>query len=171
MKYKIAVIEEIHKDGLELLDKNPNYEYELITDVSESNLIKKLPNFDACTLRVSKLDEKILKHCTKLKAISRHGVGFDNVDLNYIKKNNISLLITATANAVAVAEHVITMFLSLSKSILRYDEEVRKGNFKLNANSIQTFELLNKNILIAGFGRIGKKINKSTGFRYKSLCL
>ena len=39
-----------------------------------------------------------------------------------------------------------------------YDEEVRKGNFKLNADKIQTFELLNKNILIAGFGRIGKKL-------------
>ena len=158
MIYKIAVIEEIHKDGLDLLDKNPNYEYELITDVSETNLINKLPDFDACTLRVSKLDEKILKHCSKLKAISRHGVGFDNVDLNYIKKNNISLLITATANAVAVAEHVISMFLSLSKSISKYDEEVRKGNFKLNADKIQTFELLNKNILIVGFGRIGKKL-------------
>ena len=158
MKYKIAVIEEIHKDGLNLLDKHPDFEYELITDVSESNLIKKLPNFDACTLRVSKLDEKILKHCNKLKAISRHGVGFDNVDLDYIKKNNISLLVTATANAVAVAEHVISMFLSISKSISKYDEEVRKGNFKLNADKIQTFELLNKNILIAGFGRIGKKL-------------
>ena len=158
MKYKIAVIEEIHKDGLELFENHPDYEYELITDISETNLINKLPNFDACTLRVSKLDEKILKHCTKLKAISRHGVGFDNVDLNYIKKKNISLLITATANAVAVAEHVISMFLSLSKSISKYDAEVRKGNFKLNADKIQTFELLNKNILIAGFGRIGKKL-------------
>ena len=39
MTYKIAIIEEIHKDGIELLNKNPNYEYELITDVSERNLI------------------------------------------------------------------------------------------------------------------------------------
>ena len=61
MKYKIAIIEEIHKDGVELLDKHPNFEYELISDVSEKNIIEKLPNFDACTLRVSKLDEKILK--------------------------------------------------------------------------------------------------------------
>ena len=158
MKYKIAVIEEIHKDGLELLEKHPDYDYELITDISETNLIDKLPNFDACTLRVSKLDEKILKHCKKLKAISRHGVGFDNVDLNYIKNNNISLLITATANAVAVAEHVLAMFLALSKSIINYDIEVRKGNFKSNAKNIQTYELLNKNILVAGFGRIGKKL-------------
>jgi len=168
MKYKIAVIEEIHKDGLELLEKHPNYDYELITDISETNLIDKLPNFDACTLRVSKLDEKILKHCKKLKAISRHGVGFDNVDLNYIKNNNISLLITATANAVAVAEHVLAMFLALSKSIINYDIEVRKGNFKSNAKNIQTYELLNKNILVAGFGRIGKKlINRCLAFDAK----
>ena len=104
---KIAVIEQIHKDGLDLLEKNSEYEYELITDVSEENLIKKLPEFDGCTLRVSKLNENILKHCPNLKVISRHGVGYDNVDLPYIKKKNISLLITATANAVAVAEHVI----------------------------------------------------------------
>ena len=158
MKYKIAVIEEIHKDGLELLEKHPDFEYELITDISETNLINKLPNFDACTLRVSKLDEKILKHCKKLKAISRHGVGIDNVDLEYIKKHNISLLVTATANAVAVAEHVISMFLSLSKAIINYDAEVRKNNFKSNSKNITTFELLNKKILIAGFGRIGKKL-------------
>jgi D-3-phosphoglycerate dehydrogenase len=155
---KIAVIEEIHKDGLELLKNNPNYELELISDVTEENLIKKLPNFDACTLRVTRLDENILKHCPNLKVISRHGVGIDNVDLKYIKKKNISLLITATANAVAVAEHVLSMFLSLSKSVISYDNEVREGNFKKNANKIKTFELLNKNILIAGFGRIGKKL-------------
>ena len=160
MKYKIAVIEEIHKDGLELLKNHSDFEYELITNVSQENLVKKLPEFDACTLRVSKLDESILKHCKKLKAISRHGVGFDNVDLEYIKKNDITLLVTATANAVAVAEHVLSMFLSLSKSIIEYDKDVRKGNFKSNAKKITTFELLNKNILIAGFGRIGKKLIK-----------
>ena len=156
--YKVAIIEKIHEDGINLLENHPKFDYEIIEDTSEQNLIEKLPKFDACTLRVSKLDEKILKHCKKIKVISRHGVGYDNVDLNYIKKNNISLLITATANAVAVAEHVITMFLTLSKNVETYDKEVRAGNFKSNASKIKTFELLNKNILIAGFGRIGRKL-------------
>ncbi len=165
---KIAVIENIHNDGLELLKKTQGYEYELITDVSEENLIKKLPEFDACTLRVSKLNENILKHCSNLKVISRHGVGYDNVDLDYIKKNNISLLITATANAVAVAEHVFYMMMSISKSINLYDNEVRSGNFKKNASSIETFELCNKEILILGFGRIGKTlIKRCLGFDMK----
>ena len=156
--YKIAIIENIHSDGIDLLKKHPNFEYELIEDVSEKNLIEKLPKFDACTLRISKLDEKILKHCTKLKAVSRHGVGYDNVDIKFLKERKISLLVTATANAVAVAEHVIAMFLSLSKSVSTYDKEVRNGDFKKNANKIKTLELLNKNILIVGFGRIGKKL-------------
>ena len=165
---KIAVIEQIHKDGLEILEKNSNYSYQLITDVSENNLIKKLPEFDGCTLRVSKLNENILKHCPNLKVISRHGVGYDNVDLPYIKKNNISLLITATANAVAVAEHVVYMMLTISKSINRYDNEVRLGNFKKNASNIETLELFNKEILIVGFGRIGKSlIKRCLGFDMK----
>ena len=128
--YKIAIIEEIHQDGLDLLKKKSNYNYEIIKDVSEKNLIKNLPKFDACTLRVSKLNETILSKCNKLKVISRHGVGYDNVDLKYIKNNNITLLITATANAVAVAEHVIYMMLSISKGLGKYDKEVRDGNFK-----------------------------------------
>ena len=166
--YKIAIIEKIHEDGLKLLDLNTNYEYEIITDVSEENLIKKLPAFDACTLRVSKLNENILKHCPKLKVISRHGVGYDNVDLNYIKRKKITLLITATANAIAVAEHVIYMMLSISKSINQYDSEVRSGNFKKNSSNIETFELFNKEILILGFGRIGKSlIKRCLGFDMK----
>ena len=48
----------------------------------------------------------------------------------------------------------------MSKSIIEYDNEVRVGNFKENANQIRTFELFEKNILIAGFGRIGKKLIK-----------
>ena len=73
-------------------------------------------------------------------------MGYDNVDIDYIKKNNISLLITATANAVAVAEHVIYMMMSISKSINQYDNEVRSGNFKKNASNIETVELFNKEI-------------------------
>ena len=41
--YKIAIIENIHQDGIDLLKKNPNFEYELIEDVSEKNLLEKLP--------------------------------------------------------------------------------------------------------------------------------
>ena len=166
--FKIGIIEKIHEDGIKLLEKHPNFEFELIENISKENLIKKLPNFDGVTLRVAELGSEILEHCKKLKVISRHGVGYDNLDTKYLKKNNITLLITATANAVSVAEHVMYMMLSLSKGITDYDKAVRSGNFKKNVNKIETHELLNKEILIAGFGRIGKNlIKRCLGFEMK----
>ncbi len=158
--YKIGIIEKIHESGIELLKNTKNFEYEIIEDVSQDNLIKVLPKFDGVTLRVAKLNSAILKNCKKLKVISRHGVGYDNVDLKYLKKNKIKLLITATANAVSVAEHVMYMLLSLSKGITKYDQMVRSGEFRKAVSKIETFELLNKEILILGFGRIGKILTK-----------
>tara|TARA_Y100000590_G_scaffold446400_1_gene580073 strand:- start:424 stop:1377 length:954 start_codon:yes stop_codon:yes gene_type:complete len=166
--FKIGIIEKIHEDGIKLLEKHPDFEFEIIENVSKENLIKILPKFDGITLQVVKLDKEILKNCKKLKVISRHGVGIDNVDFNYLKEKKISLLITATANAVAVAEHVMYMMLSLSKGITSYDTIVRSGDFKKKANDVHTYELFNKEILIAGFGRIGKKlIKRCMGFDMK----
>ena len=166
--FKIAIVEKIDEAGLKILEKHNNFEYEIIENVSKNNLIKELPKYDALTLRVAKLDSEILKHCKKLKVISRHGVGYDNVDLNFLKQNNINLLITATANAVAVAEHAMYMILSLSKGVTYYDKAVRSGDFKKNVSKIETFELFKKEILIAGFGRIGKNlIKRCLGFEMK----
>ena len=78
------------------------------------------------------------------------------------------MLITANANAVAVAEHAMYMILSLSKGIMAYDKAVRSGEFKKNVSKIETYELFNKEILIAGFGRIGKNlIKRCKGFEMK----
>ena len=52
------------------------------------------------------------------------------------------------------------MILSLSKGITQYDQMVRSGQFRNVANKLLTFELFNKEILIMGFGRIGKILTK-----------
>ena len=85
---KIAIVDKIHSDGIKLLEDNPKFQYEIIEDLSKKNLILKLPAFDGITLRRGKVDAEILEKCKKLKVISRHGVGFDNVDIKFLKKNN-----------------------------------------------------------------------------------
>ena len=166
--YKIGIIQNIHEEGIKIFKENKNFEYEIIDDLSEENLLKKIPLCDGITLRTAKITYNILSKAKKLKVISRHGVGYDNVDISLLKKNNISLLITASANAVAVSEHVFYMMLTISKNFLNLDNEVRVGNFKNNMNKFETFELNNKEILIAGFGRIGKNlIKKCIGFEMK----
>ena len=51
----------------------------------------------------------------RLKVVSRHGVGYDNVDLDVLNRRGIPLALTADANATSVAEHVLFMMLHLAK--------------------------------------------------------
>jgi D-3-phosphoglycerate dehydrogenase len=166
--YRIGILQKIHEEGIKIFENNKNFEFEVIDDLSNSNLLDKINSFDGITLRTTKLTNDILSKASKLKVISRHGVGYDNVDTNFLKQKNISLFITATANAQAVTEHVFYMMLAISKNFLNLDNEVRAGNFKNNIDKFETYELNNKEILIAGFGRIGKNlIKKCIGFDMK----
>ena len=112
---KIAVMGSIHNDGWDLLRKE-NFECFEITNFDEQNLAKVLEDVDAILLRTSNLNSNILSKCRNLKIISRHGVGYDNVDIDYLNKHHIALAITSTSNAVSVAEHVLTCFLYLTKN-------------------------------------------------------
>ena len=167
---KIAIVDKIHSDGIKLLEDNPKFQYEIIEDLSKKNLISKLPSFDGITLRRGKIDAEILERCKNLKVISRHGVGYDNVDTKFLKKNNITLLVTATTTAISPAEYIMFMILNISKGIDLYDKAVRSGNFDsiMHMKNNNNFELANKKILIVGFGRIGKKlIKRCIGFEMK----
>lgn len=147
----------IHEDGWKNL-KQPNYDIFEIKNFTKENLIKELKDVDAVALRTAKLNEDILAYCPKIKIISRHGVGYDNVDLSYLNKKQLALAVTGTSNAVSVAEHVMTMFLYLSKKINLSDSLVRSNKFT-DKNSIGNFfEIYQKNVLILGFGRIGKAV-------------
>ncbi len=165
---KILIIQPIHEAGIELLKKNPDYEFEVVENIDPEFLKSKIKNFDGVSIRTAKLPGNVIESASNLKIISRHGVGYDNIDLEVSKKKNLTLAITATANAIAVAEHVMFMLLNISKRKNMYDDTVKQGKFNDRNKLPKTVELWNKNILIAGFGRIGKAlIKRCLGFEMK----
>ena len=167
-KKKILIIQPIHADGIKLLEENSDYEFEIVENTEKEFLKSKIKDCDGISIRTAKLPGEVIEGSTKLKIISRHGVGYDNIDLESAKKNNITIAITATANAVAVAEHVMFMLLNISKKGNMYDETVKSGKFNDRNKLPKTLELWNKNMLIAGFGRIGQAlIKRCHGFEMK----
>ena len=159
-KKKILIIQNVHEAGLKLLKNNSNYEFEIIKNLDLKILKKKIANCDGLAIKTSKLPYEVIKAAKNLKIISRYGVGYDNIDLKAAKENNITIAITANANAVTVAEHVFFMLLSIIKRKNMLDNAVRTGKFKDKNKLPSTMELWKKNILIAGFGRIGKSLIK-----------
>ena len=158
-KKKILVIQNIHQEGIKLLEDNSSYEFEIFDEINE-DLKHKIVDCDAISIRTAKLPNEIISSAKKLQVISRHGVGYDNIDLKSTKEIGATLTITATANAVAVAEHVMFMLLNISKRKDMYDQSVKLGKFNDRNKLPKTIELWGKNILIAGFGRIGQALIK-----------
>ncbi len=164
-KKKILIIQPIHEAGIKLLTDNSNYEYEILENLEDQDIKSKISNCDAISIRTAKLSGELINCSKNLKIISRHGVGYDNIDLTASKEKNITLAITATANAIAVAEHVLFMLLNIAKRKSMYDDSVKSGNFSNRNKLPKTIEIWNKNILIAGFGRIGQcLIKRCKGF-------
>lgn len=154
---KVAIIGPLHENGWGVFKKR-NFDVFEITDLSKDNLIKELSNVEGIALRTAALNRDIMSKCSNLKIVARHGVGYDNVDLEYLNEKNLALAVTGTANAVSVAEHVMTMFLCIIKQINKSDRLTKKGDFNKKISLPNFFELYKKNILILGFGRIGQAL-------------
>ena len=156
---KVAVLGKVDQKGLSFLKEN-EFKVIEIESFEIQNLKEQLKDVDGILLRTTRLDKEILEHCDNLKIISRHGVGYDNVDLDFLNENKIALCITSTSNAVSVAEHVLSFFIYLTKNLSLSDSLVKEGNFEKRSQLPNFFELYKKKVLIIGFGRIGKEVAK-----------
>ncbi len=156
---KVAVLGKVDQKGLSFLKEN-EFKVIEIESFEIQNLKEQLKDVDGILLRTTRLDKEILQHCDNLKIISRHGVGYDNVDLDFLNENKIALCITSTSNAVSVAEHVLSFFIYLTKKLSLSDSLVKEGNFEKRSELPNFFELYKKKVLIIGFGRIGKEVAK-----------
>jgi len=156
---KIAILGSMHSDGYKIFEA-AGFDFFEVKDFKTEILTKSIEHVDGIAIRTVKLNADILKKCKNLKIVARHGVGYDNIDINFLNEKKIPLAITGTANAISVAEHVMTMFLYLSKRINIAHKLVKNNDFDKRNSLPDFFEIFEKNILILGFGRIGKIVAK-----------
>ena len=98
-----------------------------LTEIELSDLIEE---FDILVAGTEPITKKVLQKATRLKLISRVGIGVDNVDLNEAKKRNILVAYTPDAPAPAVAELTIGLMLSLLRSIHISNHLMHNGEWK-----------------------------------------
>ena len=103
---------------------------------------------------IEELTEPVLAKLTKLKVISKYGVGLNNLDLKLLKKRNIRLGFTPGVNKQSVAELTLTLILIGLKKIQDNNIDIMNGNWSQEKGS----ELYGKNIGLLGFGNIGQKL-------------
>jgi D-3-phosphoglycerate dehydrogenase len=153
----ILVLGRIHDAGLDLLRARPDVTFDLVPNPTEPEIIARAPAADAIIVRTTKLGAAALDAAPRLKIVSRHGVGYDNVDMATLDRRGIPLTLVGNVNALAVAEHTLFMMLALAKRAVEYDRATREGRWTLR-DSFGATELHGKTLLLLGFGRIGREV-------------
>ncbi len=114
------------------------------------------------------VDRNLLDAAVHLEFVGRMGSGMEIVDRVYAAKKNVAVLSSPEGNNNAVAEHALGMLLALSNNLLRADRELRRLEWRREAN--RGIELRGQTIGIVGFGYTGSQLaRKLAGFEMRVL--
>ncbi|ROR15219.1 hydroxyacid dehydrogenase [Erwinia sp. JUb26] len=153
----VLIAGSIHQAGLTILQNAPGFTYELVKEVSTASYAPLIEHADALLLRTQPLTATEIAQAPRLKVVSRHGVGYDAVDVAALNQRGIPLTIVGDVNSLSVAEHTFALLMAVAKQVRVYDENLRSGNWNCR-NSFSAMELSGRTLFVLGFGRIGREV-------------
>ncbi|MHC0612591.1 hydroxyacid dehydrogenase [Komagataeibacter oboediens] len=163
----ILVAGRLHSAGLALLDHAPGVTYDYVEEISEDSYAPLVSRADALILRTQPLSAATVEKASRLRVVSRHGVGYDGIDLPALDRRGITLCVVGNVNAVSVAEHAVTLILACAKHLLQADRSVRQGQWEWR-NRLMAGEVGGRRLLILGYGRTGRHLaTMAAGFGMK----
>lgn len=129
--------------------------------LTENQLAEMVTDFDVIVAGTEPITAKVMAQASRLKLISRVGIGLDSVDLAAAKRREIKVSYTPDAPAPAVAELTLGMMLTLLRSVHVSNAEMHEGKWQ----RIFGRRLAEVTIGVIGVGRIGSRVlRRITGF-------
>ena len=108
------------------------------------------------------LNSETLRMAKKLKYIGLFATGYNNIDIEYCRKNGITVCNAGSYSTNAVAQQTFALILEHYNKVAKYDQYVKDGKWK-RSPTFSPFvyplnELSGKTIGIVGLGTIGKEV-------------
>lgn len=92
-----------------------------------------------------------------LKVVSRYGVGVDNIDVAFATEKGIPVAYVPDYCMVDVAEHAVSLLLTLARKVALYDRLIRKGTWDIQAGP-PLRRLSEQTLGLVGFGRNARQV-------------
>jgi len=166
-KKRVLVVQELHTAGMAMLEARDDVEIVVVNSLDEDVIAEAAKDVHGMTVRGARITKRIMDAAPDLMVVSRHGVGYDAVDLETLNARGIPLCIAIHSNMISVAEQAMAFLLALAKEVSFYDPITRKNDWA-ERYPVRGVDLEGKNLLIVGFGRIGSKVAKrANGFDMK----
>ncbi len=153
---KVVLAEKVSPATLAVFAAEPGWEVKT-HDQLPDGLPAALAEADALVVRSAvQVGDELMAHAPKLRVIGRAGVGVDNIDAEAATRRGIVVMNTPGANAVAVAELVVCLMVSLARKVAVANATMHAG--KWDKKNLQGTELRAKTLGILGLGRVGLEV-------------
>ncbi|GAI20450.1 unnamed protein product, partial [marine sediment metagenome] len=123
----------------------------------EEDFLDYIVDKDGIIVSMDEVSKRVLDLADKLKIISIHGAGYDNIDVDYATKKGIFVTNVPESknSAAAVADITFALILSLARNLPYANSIVKSGNWK----RIVGYNVGEKILGVIGTGRIGTCVN------------
>lgn len=162
---KIFITRKVPENGINLLKEkgygvvvNPD---DRVLTHEELTVALSGQNYDAVLcLLTDKIDDEVFRAAgAKCKIFANYAVGYDNIDLAAAKSREIIITNTPDVLTETVAEHTISLILSISHRIAEADKFTREGKYHgWEPMLLLGDDFSGKTLGIAGVGRIGAQV-------------
>ncbi len=124
------------------------------TGVPHGGAMEHAQNMDVLVVGLIGASEELIEKSPKLKAVLKHGVGVDNIDIQACTARGIPVLNAPGTNANAVVELVLGSMFSLARRIPMGHRVVVDGDWVRYVGT----EIEGKTLGIVGLGNIGRML-------------
>lgn len=100
---------------------------------------------------------------SRLKAVHKWGVGYDNIDIDTAREVGVRVLRTTGSNAVAVAETAVALILAAQRNIVAGHVGLLEGEWAKGRLSPTCTLIANKTVGLIGLGAIGVAVARMLG--------
>lgn len=154
--YRVLIPQRITQPGIDYLQEN-GCEIKWGRGRTVQDICADVEDCDAILARTDSFNRQVIDSGKKLKVIARHGIGVDNIDVDYAAQKGIWVTNAPLSNSNSVAEHVLYLILACAKNGPLIDRKTREGIYETR-NAVCNQELEGKILGIIGLGRIGKMV-------------
>lgn len=128
---------------------------------SEAELLERIGDIDALVSGTEPVTARVLAAAPRLKVIAKHGVGYENIDLDAARARGIPVALAGGAITDSVADMALALLLALARQVPAGDRAVRAGGWPRTIGT----ELRGKTLGVVGLGQIGKAVcRRAVGF-------
>lgn len=169
MKPKVFVALPVAEEIKTFLEENCEVKvWESSKPPTREELLKEVENVDGLMTLGRRINDNLLDHAPNLKVVSNVSVGYNNLDLDAMKKRGVIGTNTPGVLNETVADLAFALMLSSARRIPELDRFVKEGKWEAFSGDdpFLGVDVFGAKLGIIGMGRIGESIAKRAKFGF-----